>query len=602
MSLFHELKRRNVLRVAAAYIVTSWLLIQVAETIFPLFGFGDTPARLVVIVLAVGFIPSMVLAWVFEFTPEGLKKDRDVDRSKPRSVLAKQKLDRVIMLVLALALAYFAFDKFVLSESREATIAESARREGRTEALVESYGDKSIAVLPFVNMSSDGEQEYFSDGISEELLNLLARIPALRVISRSSAFSYKGKDINLAQVAAELNVAHILEGSVRKSGNQVRITVQLIEAHSDTHLWSETYDRKLVDIFAIQDEIASIVVEQLKVTLLGAVPRVQETDLEAYTLYLQAEHFAGLVTPESMNKAVGLYQRVLGIDPAYTNAWNGLSIVYFNQSGRSLPWGEGLRLAQEAALKALSLDSEISDVHRNLGWIAIFYEGDFVAAARHFERAISLPPSDLSELSYAASMFQFLTRFDEAIAFREYLVARNPVKASYFYNLGVSLTFANRLDDAIASYRTALTLSPNMVDASSNVGIALMLKGDPDAALVVAQNAPEDDWGLAVMSMAYHTLGRVAESEAVLARLIESTDDSELIRANIHAYRRESDQAFSLLNAEYERNGKGPFHSVAGDPLFTNLHADPRWIPFLEKIGRSPEQLAAIKFEVTLPD
>jgi len=236
LSFLNELKRRNVLRVGAAYIVAAWLVIQIAETIFPLFGYGDTPARLVVIVLSIGFIPSLIISWVFEITPEGLRRDADVDRDHSITQVTGKKLDHIILVVLALALGYFAFDKFVLDPARDQSKVEIARQQGRTEALVESYGDQSIAVLPFVNMSSDEEQEYFSDGISEELLNLLAKIPELRVISRSSAFSYKGKDFKLAQVAEELNVAHILEGSVRKAGNKVRITAQLIEARSDTHL------------------------------------------------------------------------------------------------------------------------------------------------------------------------------------------------------------------------------------------------------------------------------------------------------------------------------------------------------------------------------
>jgi hypothetical protein len=195
MSFFNELKRRNVFRVAAAYIVSAWLIIQVAETIFPLFGFSDTPARMVVILLAIGFPLFLIFSWVFEFTPEGLMLEKDVKREKGVKPKSGKKLDHIIIVLLAVALGYFAFDKFILDPARDDQIAQSARQEGRSEALVESFGDSSIAVLPFTNMSSDPEQEYFSDGISEELLNLLAKIPDLRVISRSSAFSFKGKDL-----------------------------------------------------------------------------------------------------------------------------------------------------------------------------------------------------------------------------------------------------------------------------------------------------------------------------------------------------------------------------------------------------------------------
>jgi len=230
LSFFEELRRRNVLRVGAAYVVTAWLLIQVAETIFPLFGLGDTPARIVVTLLAIGLVPVLIFAWAFELTPEGLKREHEVDRSRSITVQTGRRLDRTIMVVLALALGYFAFDKFVLDPARDAEEVASARQEGRTEALIENFGDKSIAVLAFQDMSPNKDQEYLSDGIAEELLNLLTRIPHLRVISRSSAFSFKGRDVPIPDIAQQLNVAHVLEGSVRKSGNRIRITAQLIDA------------------------------------------------------------------------------------------------------------------------------------------------------------------------------------------------------------------------------------------------------------------------------------------------------------------------------------------------------------------------------------
>ncbi|MDH3816652.1 MAG: adenylyl cyclase, partial [Acidobacteriota bacterium] len=234
MSFFGELKRRNVVRVGAAYVAVSWLVIQVVETLFPVFGLSDAAIRIVVILLAIGFVPAVISAWAFELTPEGFRREAEVDHDSAVIRRMTRRLDRLFLVALALALGFFVFDKFVLDPARDAeelaTARQEARQEGRSDAIVESFGDKSIAVLPFVNMSSDPEQEYFADGISEELLNLLARIPTLRVISRSSAFSFKGKDVNIPEVAEQLNVAHVLEGSVRKSGNKIRITAQLIEA------------------------------------------------------------------------------------------------------------------------------------------------------------------------------------------------------------------------------------------------------------------------------------------------------------------------------------------------------------------------------------
>ena len=221
MSLFNELKRRNVLRVAAAYLVVAWLLIQVSETIFPLFGLGDAPARIVVLIFVVGLIPTLVIAWAFELTPEGLKRESTVALDESIAPGNGNRLDRIIIVVLALALGFFAFDKFVLDPARDADIAESARKEGRTETLVESYGDNWIVVLPFADLSPGGDQAYFSDGLAEEVLNLLAQIRELRVISRSSAFSFKGSKMPVPEIASVLNVQHVLEGSVRRAGDQI---------------------------------------------------------------------------------------------------------------------------------------------------------------------------------------------------------------------------------------------------------------------------------------------------------------------------------------------------------------------------------------------
>jgi len=404
LSLLNELKRRNVFRVGAAYTVVSWLIIQVAETIFPLFGYDDALARTVVIVMAIGFVPTLIFAWVFELTPEGLKKEKDIDRTLSNTVHTGKKLDRMIMVVLALALGYFAVDKFVLDPARDQSKVETARAEGRTEALAKSVSDKSIAVLSFVDMSSDKDQEYMSDGIAEELLNLLAKIPELRVISRTSAFSYKGKSISLAQIAKELNVAYILEGSIRKSGDQIRITTQLIQTSSDTHLWSETYDRALENIFAIQDEIAAVVVDELKIKLLGTPPVVEKTDPEAFALVLQAAHLYRQQTPEAMEQAIVLFKEAIAIDPDYPRAWTGLANVYQRQvtiGGLSIQ--KSKELALNAIDQALKINPEFVPAHKLLGWTAMAYDNDLATAARHYQRALELDPTNTSYIPYFLS-------------------------------------------------------------------------------------------------------------------------------------------------------------------------------------------------------
>ena len=608
MSLFNELKRRNVFRVGAAYVVASWLVIQVAETIFPLFGFGDTPARIVVIVLAIAFIPSMIFSWAFELTPEGLKKESEIDRSQSLTPHTGKKIDRVIIVVLALALSYFALDKFVLSPQREAVMekqvaaqVEEARREGRTEALVESYGDKSIAVLPFVNMSSDTEQEYFSDGLSEELLNLLAKVPELRVTSRSSAFSFKGKDFLIADVGRELNVSNVLEGSVRKSGNMVRITAQLIKVDGDVHLWSETYDRTLDNIFDIQDEIASEVVTKLKITLLGHTPDARKTDPEAYSLYLQGRHLRRQTVEGSYGKAQALLQEALAIDPYYAEAWVELASTYTNQANLGVrPYDEAFMLAREAINKALMVYPGYAQAHANLGYIARSYDNDLAAAAYQLQLALQLEPTNTDIIRSAASLIMSLGRLDEAILLSEFVVARDPVSPRSHSNLALYYTYAGLWDKAIASSRTLLELSPGYSAGHYQIGVSLLFKGEPQAALEAMQKE-RSIWGMIGLPLAYHALGRKDESDAALAALIEKYEKGAPYNiAYILAYRNEVDQAFEWLDKAVKYKDTG-LTDISNEHLFSNLHDDPRWLSFLERIGFAPAQIANIEFKVTLP-
>ena len=603
MSLFNELKRRNVLRVGAAYVVGAWLIIQVVETIFPAFGFGDAALRAVTIVLAIGIIPALVFAWAFELTPEGLKKEQDIDRAQSITSQTGKKLDRVIMVVLALALGYFAFDKFVLSESREASIEQAARQEGRSAALVESYGDQSIAVLPFVDMSPHGDQEYFSDGIAEELLNLLAKIPELRVISRSSAFSYKGKDFKLTDVAHELNVANILEGSVRKAGNQIRITVQLIEARSDTHLWSETYDRTLDNIFAIQDEIAAMVVEQLKIKLLGNAPKARATDPAAYAIFLRARHLRRQTTADSLAQSQQLLEQVLAIDSNYLPAMDDLITVYINQAHvDERPFEDGYELARTLTLKGMAMDPGFGRLYIQLGWIEAFFDGDMKAAARSFERGLLLDPTNTTSIGDAASFLHALGRIDESIALSEYANVRDPVHPVGLVNLAIVLVSAGRYDEAISNYRKALSLSPEYGGAQYLLSAALLKVGKPEAALVEVEKETNDGSRLVGLAIVNFALGNTREADMALQTLIDNhADDWGFSIAGVLAFLGDTDAAFDWINKTIERGDSG-LAGIIISPLYTNLYDDPRWPKLLERLGKSPAQLAAIKFEVNLPE
>lgn len=461
----------------------------------------------------------------------------------------------------------------------------------------------SIAVLPFVNMSDDAANEYFSDGISEELLSLLAKIPELRVISRTSAFSYKGRNIDTPTIARQLDVDHVLEGSVRRVGDQVRVTAQLIDARSDTHLWSETYERTLGDIFAIQNEIAAAVVEALKLTLLGDTPLADQIDPEAFALYLQAMYFSQRGTAAAYGQSVALLKQVVAIAPNYARAWRGLGANYINQVGRGLiSVDEGSALAREAIDITLSLDPDNALAHSSLGWMAMTYDGDLEAAARHFEHALSLEPTNPVVMLESADLLKKLGRLDECISLLEYVSRRDPVNPTTHSNLGTAYLWAGRFDEAIASIRTTLTLSPARFRVHYRIGEALLLKDEPEAALVEIMQEPMEGYQLIGQAMAYHALGQTAEADRALESLIEKYErDAPYNIAYIYAFRGEADTAFTWLDKAVQYKDPG-LQNVGVNILFANLHDDPRWLPFLERFGKSPRKLASIEFNVKLPE
>jgi TolB-like protein len=584
MSFLSEIRRRNVLRMALLYAVTAWLLMQIADVVIGLAALPEWLGQGLLGILAVGFPIALIFAWVYEITPEGIKLETEVDRSASITDLTGRRMDFIVIAVLAAAVIVFAYDKWWLGPG--------AFRPP----------PNSIAVLAFANTSPDPDQEYFSDGISEELLGLLAQMPELQVTSRTSAFYYKDKDVTLRDVARQLNVAHILEGSIRRAGDRIRITAQLIDTHTDTHLWSETYDRTLEDIFAIQDDIAAVVADKLKVTLLGAAPTVKETDPAAYALYLQARHLSRQGTREGWEQAIGLFEQVLALDPDYAPAWAGLSHVYTRQSDNSLrPVEEGYAMARGAVMQAIMLDPAYAPAHARLGWIASHHDGDLAAAARHYERALELAPTDTGIMFSAASLAETLGRLDQAIALEEYAVVRDPLDPVARNNQGDSYLSAGRLDEAIGAFRTALSLSPGYVGAQYRIGVALLLRGEAEAALTAIREEGFRAWRLLGLAMACHTLGRTAESDDALAELIESFEqDAAYNIAYVFAFRGEADAAFEWLDKAVHYNDPG-LAEIANEPLFGNIRSDPRWLPFLQRVGKSPDQLASIEFNVPLP-
>lgn len=608
MKLLFELKRRNVLRVGAAYIVMAWLVIQVVETILPAFGFGDSIVRYATIAAIVGIVPVLIVSWAFELTPEGLKKDSEIDPAASIAPKTGKTLDRIIMVVLALAVAYFGFDKFVLTPARDAAEAErlaaqidDAREQGRTEALIESFGDNSIAVLPFVNMSPDPEQDYFSDGISEELLNLLARIPELRVISRTSAFAFKGQDISIVDVAEQLNVAHVLEGSVRKSGDRLRITAQLIDARSDTHLWSETYDREMGDIFTIQDNIAAVVVDRLKLEILGDEPVARAVDPRAYELVLQARPLSRSGNAEKIEEAIALYQEALLIDPDYVAAWDELAYSYDGMTSiGALPVDEGLLLARRATERALELDPDFAPSHAQLAWMSMYYDSDLQAAADHLERAQALDPDKLATLGVSAALLNSLGRVQEALRIYQWILARDPLRLGVLHNTSRTLFMADRLDEASQYWSELLRLSPDQRGTHYFIGLSMFYQGKLEAALAAFDLESYELLRVAGRAMAFHKLGRIDEHEAELGRLVDEWgDEAATAIARVHASAGRVDPAIDWLHRAVDAGRGGQI--APADPGYEALRDSPRWNDLLGRIDRTPAQLDAIEFEPQLP-
>jgi TolB-like protein/Flp pilus assembly protein TadD len=597
--LFAELKRRHVFRVMAVYGVVAFGIIEAADAVFPRVALPDWTVTFVVWLALLGFPVAIVLAWALETTPDGVRRTAEAAPGELTEIISAPASKRWPAGVLALVgmTALLAGVWFVGRQSALESVSDADPAAGPVS--------ESIAVLPFADMSPDGDQEYFSDGISEELLNLLTRIPELRVAARTSSFSFKGENLEIPEIADRLNVAHVLEGSVRKDGDEVRITAQLIRADDGFHVWSESWDRTLDDIFAIQDEIAAEVAEQLKITLLGAAPRAEATDPEAYALFLQARQLFRQGTAESLDQSVALYERALEIEPDYAASWAGLANSYITQAAstgqRSVE--EGFGLAREAATRALEIDPENAEAYARLGRIAMLYDGDLAAAARYLERALALDPTNTDIIGRAAVLAADLGRLDEAIGLAEYVIARDPVNPTNHYWKGRTYLWAGRLDEAIASLRTALSLSPGRFAAQYFIGTALLAKGEPDAALAAMHREANEGWRLLGLAKAYHALGQETESDAALLELNNEENEPGGWAYNIayvYAFRGEPDRALEWLDKAVQYNDAG-LSLIAVDVRFANLYEDPRWLPFLESIGKSPEQLAAIEFEVALP-
>lgn len=590
MRLIDELRRRHVFRAAVAYLAGAWLLIQVLETLFPIFGLSQSSIRIVVVLLAVGFIPALVFSWVFEWTPEGFRRDSEVTDPAPPAVT--RRFDRAIIVLLALAVTFLVVDKLVFD-----TAPPSAKLE-------------SIAVLAFEDLSPEQDQAWFAEGLSEELLNLLAGIPELRVAARTSAFSFRDSDATIPEIADALDVEHIVEGSVRYFEDRIRVTVQLLDAKTDTHLWSQNYDREFRDIFDIQDEIARSVVDQLQLNLLGRIPAVPHHDPRAYALYLQARTLVNSAERAGDDQqAIRMLEQAIDLDPGFVDAIGLLARVrwilgFEDETGQSR--FERVRAMIE---RGFALEPENGSMLMWKASISMLLDNDLYTAARYLERAHALDPTNYGVIWATVLQADMFGQPQIGIELGNYIIARDPLCLDCYLNLAETYMGAGDYKAAEERLRQARELFPS-VRANYLLGQALLLDGRPGEALALFEEvermtAESGDTGYAGFPghlETLHALGMTEEFDALLPRFLEfhAVDGYELIIAQHYAWMGEKDKAFEWLD-KHDREMTWNIRDHLTRPWYRKLHDDPRWQALLEEYQMTRADFEAIDLTIRMP-
>lgn len=460
----------------------------------------------------------------------------------------------------------------------------------------------TIAVLPFLNMSRNEDGDYFSDGLAEELLNVLSKIRGLRVAARTSAFSFKGKQTTIAEIGQVLKVASVLEGSIRTAGNRVRISVQLVKVADGYHLWSETYDRTMDDIFAVQDDIAQSVVGELRARLLGEEPgsnasgrvmsevaaavRGRAGNPEAQRLMLLGRYFLDRTTREDTAKAIVYFREALDLDPGFALCWAELGRAYSIEAGRAwVPVGPGYDRSRDAAKRALSLEPDLAEGHAQLGRIQLAHDWDLRGAEVSYRQALELAPGSSSVLDGAAVLAYKLGRLDEALELGRRVLVQDPLSAAFWHNLGLTCHAAGLLAESESAFRRALELVPQRFVSRALLALVLMDQGRAADALEQATREPDEFWRLWSLAILHYASGRSADADEVLLKLIEEHADGNAYQiAEVHSVRAEVDRAFEWLGRACEERDSGVTH-LKINPRFRPLHSDPRWAPFLKQLG-----------------
>jgi len=568
---FQELNRRNVFKAAISFIVFSWVLIQAASILFPIFGFQENAMVILIVTLSICFPIWIVFAYIFEWTPSGFKRAVNASHRSSTYKTEGKLLNRVIITGLSIAVILLVTDRIF----------------NFTATGSKSYAN-SIAVLAFADMSPEKDQEYFSDGISEEILNLLSKIPELKVISRTSSFSFKNKEATVDEIGKALNVEYLLQGSIRKSINSFRITVQLINVADGSQVWSETYDRPIENIFLIQDEIAAEVTRRLKISFIDKTIVSKTVKPEAYTLYLRAKQLVDQISAESTANAEKLLRQSVEIDSTYAPSWELLSTVIYKNyyvyttEGHSV--SDGIALALPAVKKAIALDPDYAPGYSLL---AIYNrsEWDFKSADVNLQKALQLAPEDSRVNKTVASHQMQLGKLDDAINLLKKAISLDPLNSSNYYNLANYHVWNKQYDEAETIMQKYLLMNPNSSMGHYGMSNIYLHQGKIEDALREADKNTHPFWNIYAKSVIYYTQGKIKESDSLLQQIIDKFGDfASPNTAYVYAFKGDKDNAFKWLEVAL-KNKDAVLLEVLNYPEMSHLWGDPRWNTFINKLG-----------------
>ena len=573
---FGELKRRNVYKVAVAYAVVGWLLIQVATQVFPFLDIPNWAIRLVILLTALGFPIALIIAWAFELTPEGIRRTEDADAAGQRSRGGIWMA--LVVIAAALSLGLFLLGRY---SARNAT--------PRPSETATAVSGKSIAVLPLVNESGDPKDEYFSDGLSEELIAALAQISGLKVIGRSSSFRFKDRTEEPKMIGEKLGVTTLLEGTVRKQGDRVRIVAELINAADGIEVWTRTFDRELKDIFAVQQEIARAVAESLKVTLLGGDVRSVQgsapSNAEAHNAYLQGHFYLVRRNVEDFRKAIGYYDQAIRLDPEYALAYAERAEAWTILGDLTGQRPMAYTKARSDAEKAVSIAPALAEARAALGFIRCFVDWKFADGLSELKRAKELSPTNPTANDLLARIIVYMGRFDEAERQARQAVELDPLSTVTHGNLARVLFYAGKLDEADAAARKAAELQPTGAANHRWQVLIAAQRGDGEAALREAELEPDPGFRRFELALAHYARGDRPATDAALADLIAKAREGFAYQiAEVYAVRGEADKAFEWLQIAFDDRDAGALGLLV-DPLLRGLHDDPRYKNLLAKLG-----------------